>query len=152
MDGRGGGTAMAPKRPWAQRTGVDAKVMQRTGLDEMTLLRLRRDFHQRVGVLIYAEKHKLATSGTAPRFKFMHTTMQDILTTDQQAAWQAHIEHSTRDLDDMCRGEYPISPYILRVYSALFGIKVDYLLLGSKPVVDPIGASIEIWPMAADAK
>lgn len=87
---------MVPKTcPWTQRTGVDAKLMQRTGLDGFTLTRLRRAFHQHVGVVIYAEKHRLATSGTAPRFKVMQKLIEDVLTLNQQAAWREYIGHNS---------------------------------------------------------
>jgi len=99
----------------------------------------------------YLEKHTLSSGGTFPRFRFMHTIMQGVLTDDEQAAWRSYIDHSPRDLDEMCRGEYPIGPYIIRVMSALFGVKVDFLLLGSAPAVDRVGASIDVWPMQ-DAK
>ena len=48
----------------------------------------------------------------------------------------------------MIAGVYPISPYVIRLYSALFGIKPDFLLLGMGPEVERNGTSIEIWPMA----
>lgn len=129
------------------RTVVDAKLMERTGLDEFSLRRLRKEF---IGVncrMPYKERRALGEAGTIPRFRLMVDTMRSLWTDDRWATWLKYLEHTQTDIDEMCRGEYPISPYLIRVFSALFGIKVDFLLLGSTPSVDREGANIDIWPL-----
>jgi plasmid maintenance system antidote protein VapI len=66
-------------------------------------------------------------------------------TTTQWQAFLAVIEYEQHDIDEMCRGEYPISPSVIRIFSALFGLKVEFLLLGQAPVVDRVGGSISQW-------
>lgn len=129
------------------RTAVDSKLMERTGIDEFSLRRLRKEFMLTFNRLTYAEKRALAEGGTCPRFTVMVSVMRGLWNLERWNAWLTYMEHPQRDVDEMCRGEYPISPYLIRVFSALFGIKVDYLLLGSTPVVDKVGANIEIWPL-----
>jgi hypothetical protein len=129
------------------RTAVDAKLMERTGLDEFTLRRVRKDFMRRVTRLTYADKRALTEGGTCPRFRLMITVLKESWDESCQAAWLRYLEHSEQDIEEMCRGEYPISPYLIRVFSALFGIKVDFLLLGSTPCVDKVGANIDVWPL-----
>ena len=129
------------------RTAVDAKLMERTGLDEFTLRRVRRDFMRRVTKLTYADKRALTEGGTCPRFRLMITVLKESWDESSQTAWLRYLEHSEQDIEEMCRGEYPISPYLIRVFSALFGIKVDFLLLGSTPSVDKVGANIDVWPL-----
>lgn len=129
------------------RTAVDAKLMERTGIDELSLRRVRKEFLNRIQRLTYLEKRSLAESGTYPRFRLMINALTDLWSEECWAGWLRYLEHTQQDIDEMCRGEYPISPYIIRVFSALFGIKVDFLLLGTSPAVDRIGASIDIWPM-----
>lgn len=131
----------------ATRTAVDAKLMERTGLDEFTLRRLRREFMVRCTQLTYADKRALAEGGTCPRFRFMISVMRNLWDGERWEGWLAYLEHSQQDIDEMCRGEYPISPYLIRVFSALFGIKVEFLLLGTSPCVDRVGANIDVWPM-----
>lgn len=126
---------------------MDTKLMERTGLDEFTLRRLRKEFMVRCNRLPYAEKRALAEGGTCPRFAFMNAVLRDLWTAERWTAWLRYLEHSQQDVDEMCRGDYPISPYMIRVYSALFGIKVDFLLLGTTPCVDKVGANIDVWPM-----
>ncbi len=129
------------------RTAVDAKLMERTGLDEFSLRRLRKEFGNHFARMAYTEKRTLAEGGTCPRFTVMINVLRGLWDEDRWAAWLRYLEHSQRDIDEMCRGEYPISPYLIRVFSALFGIKVDFLLLGTTPSVDKIGANIDAWPM-----
>lgn len=120
--------------------------MERTGLDEFTLRRVRKEFMNRCGKLTYADKRAMAEGGTVPRFRFMITILQEAWDQERWNAWLQYLEHSDQDIEEMCRGEYPISPYLVRVFSALFGIKVDYLLLGTTPSVDKVGANIDVWP------
>jgi hypothetical protein len=121
--------------------------MERTGIDEFTLRRLRKEFMFTFNRMTYADKRALAEGGTCPRFTVMISVMRGLWNAERWSAWLKYMEHSQRDVDEMCRGEYPISPYLVRVFSALFGIKVDYLLLGSTPAVDKVGANIEVWPL-----
>lgn len=136
------------KRPaHPTRTAVDAKLMERAGIDEFTLRRVRREFMNRCSKMTYTDKRALAEGGTCPRFRVMISVLKDCFDQELWTAWLRYLEHSDQDIDEMCRGEYPISPYLIRVFSALFGIKVDYLLLGSSPSVDRIGANIDVWPL-----
>jgi hypothetical protein len=121
--------------------------MERTGIDELSLRRVRKEFLARIQKLTYLEKRALAEGGTYPRFSSMVNVLTDDWSEGCWSAWLRYLEHTQQDIDEMCRGEYPISPYIIRVFSALFGIKVDYLLLGTSPAVDKVGASIDVWPM-----
>lgn len=130
------------------RTAVDAKLMERTGIDEFTLRRVRKEFMFRCTKMTYADKRALAEGGTVPRFRLMISVLRDCWDAQGWNAWLRYLEHSEQDVDEMCRGEYPISPYLIRVFSALFGIKVDYLLLGSTPAVDKVGANIDVWPVS----
>jgi hypothetical protein len=129
------------------RAAVDAKLMERTGVDEFSLRRLRREFLWRCHRLRYAEAVALNEGGTCPRFAMMVQVLRDLWSTERYNAWLRYIEHGQRDIAEMCRGEYPISPYLIRLFSALFGIKVDFLLLGSQPSIDRVGVSIELGPM-----
>lgn len=133
--------------PHPTRTAVDHKLMERTGLDEFSLRRLRKEFMVRYNRLSYTEKRALGEGGTYPRFTLMITVMRQLWSAERWADWLQYLEHSQRDVDEMCRGEYPISPYLIRVFSALFGIKIDYLLLGSTPSIDKSGANIDAWPL-----
>ncbi len=121
--------------------------MERTGLDEFTLRRLRKEFMLRMGRTAYPERRALAEGGTIPRFAFMVRVMRELWSGEHWQAWLRYLEHSEQDVEEMCRGEYPISPWLIRVFSALFGIKVDFLLIGTPPCVDRIGANIDVWPM-----
>lgn len=129
------------------RTAVDAKLMERTNLDEFTLRRVRKEFMHRTDRMTYAEKRALAEGGTCPRFRLMVAVLRESWDADRWNAWLRYLEHTDQDVEEMCRGEYPISPYLIRVFSALFGIKVDYLLLGTAPSVDKVGANIDVWPL-----
>jgi hypothetical protein len=133
--------------PHATRTAVDAKLIERTGLDEFSLRRLRKEFISRCSRLTYAEKRALTEGGTVPRFRMMTGTMADMWSGEKHEIWLRYLEHTQQDLAEMCAGEYPISPYLVRVFSALFGIKVDFLLLGTTPCVDRMGANIDVWPL-----
>lgn len=129
------------------RTAVDAKLMERTGLDELSLRRLRKEFLVRSGKLTYLDRRALAEGGAAPRLQFMISVVNDLWTEERWNAWLQYLEHTQKDVDEMCRGDYPISPYLTRVFSALFGIKTDFLQVGASPTVDRVGASIDIWPL-----
>jgi hypothetical protein len=134
--------------PWLVRTAVDDRLCERLRLERFDLVRLRREFHVQVyGRLSLKTRKELAIGGTCPRFKLMELATVSVWTGPQRSFWLSFIEHPKRDVDEMCSGEYPISPYLIRLYSALFGIKVDLLLLGRVPEVERKGTSIEIWPM-----
>ena len=130
------------------RTVVDTKLMERTGIDEFTLRKLRKEFSVHFAKLTYAQKLALTEGGTCPRFTLMIDLLGQVWPQEGWESWLRYLEHSDRDIAEMCSGEYPISPYIIRVFSALFGIKVEFLLLGSAPVADREGASIDVWPLA----
>lgn len=129
------------------RTAIDAKLMEKTGLDEFTIRRVRKLFMLRFARLSFGERRLLSESGICVRFAAMNALLRQDLPRDAWAAWLAYLEHPERDITDMALGEYPISPYLVRVYSALFGIKVDFLLLGSTPMADKVGANIDVWPL-----
>lgn len=129
------------------RTAVDTKLMEKTGLDEFTLRRVRKAFMTRCSKISYADKRALAEGGTCPRFRLMIDLLRTEWDETMWTSWLRYLEHTDQDVEEMCRGEYPISPYLIRVFSALFGIKVDFLLLGSTPSVDRVGANIDVWPM-----
>ncbi|HEY8345664.1 MAG TPA: hypothetical protein VIL07_00075 [Symbiobacteriaceae bacterium] len=131
------------------RTAVDEKLIERTGLDEITLRRLRKEFHLRCSRLTYPQRLSLAEAPTCVRLRLMIDTLRDVWQEHHWEGWLRYLEHTREELDEMCRGEYPISPYLIRVFSALFGIKVDFLLLGSMPTMDRTGASIEVLPMTS---
>lgn len=135
--------------PHPTRTAVDVKLMERTGLDEFSLRLLRKQFMLRFGRLSYTDKRALTEGGSCPRLAVMIGVMRETWSQDRWEVWLRYLEHTQRDIDEMCRGEYPISPYLVRVFSALFGIKVDFLLLGAAPCVDKNGANIDVWPMTA---
>jgi len=116
-------------------------------MDEFSLHRARKEFAIRSQKLTYAEKRAMYEGGTCPRFRFMISVLRDVWTEERWNEWLRYLEHTQQDVDEMCRGEYPISPYLIRVFSALFGIKVDFLLLGSAPSVDKVGANIDVWPL-----
>ncbi len=131
------------------RTAVDSKLLERTGLDEFTLRRVRKAFMLAHRRLTFKSKRLLVEGGTSPRFAFMHATLTTCFSGAAWTKWLSYLEHSSGELEEMCRGEYPISPYLVRVYSALFGIKVDFLLVGSTPQADRVGASIDVIPLSA---
>ena len=131
------------------RTAVDSKLLERTGLDEFTLRRVRKAFMRAHRKLSFKDKRTLIEGGTSPRFACMHATLNTCFSGEAWAKWLTYLEHTSGELEDMCRGEYPISPYLVRVYSALFGIKVDFLLVGATPQTDRVGASIDVIPLSA---
>lgn len=138
-----------PIHPWTTRTAVDTKLQERYPIDSFTLIRLRRELHQGWRVLTSAERKALSEGGTVPRFAMLIKAMEKVLIPDQWARWLGYTEYHQRDIDEMCRGEYPISPWLIRVFSAPFGINVDYLLLGTGPEVERAGANIDLWLSSA---
>lgn len=126
------------------RTAVDAKLMERTGLDEVSVRRLRKEFMLRCNRLTYKDWCALSEGGTTPRFTLMVGMMREIWPGPVWQVWLRYLEHTEQDICEMCQGDYPISPYLVRQFSALFGIKVDFLLMGAAPSVDKRGANIDI--------
>lgn len=131
------------------RTAVDAKLMERTGLDEFSLRRLRKGFMATCARMSYHDRLALKEGGIVCRFRLLVEVIRSHWPAELQAAWLQYLEHSEQDIAEMCRGEYPISPYLVRVHSALFGIKVDFLLMGAAPAADRQGANIDVWPLAS---
>ncbi|MGE5674602.1 MAG: hypothetical protein ACM3XM_12165 [Mycobacterium leprae] len=130
----------------AVRTVVDAKLMERTGLDEFSLRRLRKVFGQRLSKMSHAEREALADGCVHLRFQFMVNLLKELWPPEGWQDWLRYLGYSDQDAEAMCRGDMMICEYDMRVYSALFGIKVDYLLLGSPPAVDR-DASIDAVPV-----
>lgn len=135
------------RRRSSLRTAVDDQLMALTGLDELTLRRLRRAFHARCSQLSYRQRRQLAEAPTHVRLRMMTETLRDVWQEHHWQRWLHYLEHTPEDLAEMCRGEYPISPYLIRVFSALFGIKTDFLSLGAMPAADRTGVSIEVLPL-----
>ena len=48
--------ALRRRKPAQYRTAIDGELLSRTGLDELTLRRLRRQLHLRYGALSYRER------------------------------------------------------------------------------------------------
>lgn len=134
-------------RPRTVHTQVDAELLQRSAMDEVSLRRLRRAFWQEWNGMSGQQKRDLQAGGGPPRFALLDRVMCRTWTGQVWATWLKYIDHTERDLEEMGRGEYPIAPFIVRVYSATFGIKVDWLLLGTAPQVDRTGANIDVWPL-----
>lgn len=133
-------------------TAVDTKLMERTGLDELTLRRVRKALMTRFARLSWGARSRLLEGGTYPRFNFLNLVLTETLAGDVWQVWLKYLEHSEEDLNEMGRGEYPISPYMIRIYSALFGIKVDFLLVGMPPTAEPRGVPIDLWPLTGTSR
>lgn len=133
-------------------TAVDEKLMERTGFHPWTLRRLRHEFTRAWERLSYGQRKALAEGGACPRFTWMNEVLRGLWAPEDWNAWLTYLEHPEQDLAEMCRGEYPISPYMIRLYSALFGIKVDFLLLGYPPACDRIGANIDVVPLIGSSQ
>ncbi len=146
------GLRLHRRKPAHHRTAVDAKLMERTGFDEVTLWRIRKSLMKRYAELPYQAKVKLLEGGTYPRFNFLNLVLGEGLPLEQWQRWLNYLEHTDQDLGEMGRGEYPISPYIIRIYSALYGIKVDFLLVGHPPTVEPRGVPIDLWPLTGTTR
>jgi len=128
------------------RTAVDAKLMQRSGLDEVSLYRARRAFIQWWTKRSYKEKKVLTEGAVSLRFRRVAELLEQVWPREVWLRWLQYLEHTQEDIDEMCRGEYPISPYIVRLFSALLGIKTDYLVFGAWPMSHHAGTDIDILP------
>lgn len=128
------------------RTAVDVKLMERSGLDELSLRRVRRAFVNHWNAAPYAEKKALAEGSICVRYRFVTDLLNEAWMAETWRLWLRYLEHSERDIEEMRQGEYPISPYIVRLFSALLGIKVDFLLMGAWPISDHVGANIDAYP------
>lgn len=111
---------------------TDALLLERSGLDEFTLHRLRAAFRRSLKAR-NKELREANKGSVTSRFSWLVGIMRDVFTPAQQTAWLAYLEHSSHDIEDMCSGVYPISPYLTRIYSALFGVGVEWLLFGKGP-------------------
>lgn len=137
-----------PQKPWlVWRTAIDGQLMQKSGFDELTLRRLRKALHLRFQEMPHHTRRAYVEGGAAPRFRLLVTIMRDVLSDQQWVGWLQYVEFSAQDIEEMCSGQYPISPYMIRVHSALFGIKTNFLLLGDSPATDEVGVNIDVWPM-----
>lgn len=132
----------------ATRTAVDAKLMERSGLDEISLRRVRRAFNDQWNRAPYADKKAMAEGTICIRYRFVTNLLLSVWSPETWQLWLHYLEHSERDIEEMRQGEYPISPYIVRLFSALLGVKVDFLLLGTWPISDHEGANIDAYPAA----
>lgn len=110
-------------RTWT--TLIDQTLLERVGWDELALRRIRRHLMHRFRKLPHTARVRLLEGGIHSRFAFLNLILQESLTPESWQRWVAYLEHSEQDLAEMGRGEYPISPYMIRIYSAAFGIKVD---------------------------
>lgn len=128
------------------RTLVDAKLMARSGLDEVNLRRARRAFRERWRRAPGAEKLRLAEGGMVARFAFVVETLRSVWSPEAWGVWLGYLEHTEAEIDEMLAGDYPISPYMVRVSSALLGVKVDFLTAGCWPTGDYRGPDIDACP------
>ena len=138
--------------PWTVTTSVDPKLIERTRFDELAIFRLRRAFWRRYWSLPQPQRDSLLLCGTCPRFVCLVERLQETWAGANWDAWWKFLEYEELDIAEMCMGIYPIAPSVVRSFSALFGIKVDFLLLGSAPAVDRQGANIDIWPAPGPRK
>ena len=136
-------------------------LIEKTGLDTMTILRARRELARHIGNMKYLELRSLPEMGIGARFGILDAIMRNILTEQNRgqegkfgetpkaayAEWvQKYLEFTPNDTDEMTKSEYPISPYVIRRYSALFGISPDFLLRGDKPTKPyATKANIDDW-------
>jgi hypothetical protein len=128
------------------RTAVDTKLMERSGLDEISLRRVRRAFMARWNASPYAVKQALADGSICVRYRFVTDLLKNLWPAETWRLWLRYLEHTERDIEEMRQGEYPISPFIVRLFSALLGIKVDFLLMGAWPISDSVGPNIDAYP------
>lgn len=128
------------------RTAVDAKLMERSGLDEMSLRRVRRAFMTVWNRAPYGEKKSLTEGSICVRYRFVTDLLKEVWQAETWRLWLRYLEHNERDIEEMRLGEYPISPYNVRLFSALLGIKVDFLLMGAWPISDHVGPNIDAYP------
>lgn len=143
--------AMRRRKAGYHRTEIDGDLLSRTGLDEVSLCRLRKAFWCRFGAISYKDRVRLLEGGMHARLQFLNDVLRQALPAGQWARWLRYIEHGEKDLFEMARGEYPVSPYLIRLYSALFGIRVEYLLVGQEPAPSPRGVSIDVLDTGAGA-
>jgi len=123
--------------------------MERSGLDELNLRRARRAFIRQWKSAPYLRKLSLADEGIHARYRFVTDILREVWSDEVWVAWLAYLEHTEQDLQEMRRGEYPISPYIVRLFSALLGIRVDFLLVGAWPCSEVRQHNIDAYPATA---
>lgn len=135
------------------RPNVDEKLCAKIGLQRFDLAHLRRQLWLKVEAMTYADKRAMAEGGTVPRFVLLNQIiLQEWRRVGHWERWLKYLDHTDQDVEEMERGEYPILPYLIRNFSALFGITVDFIMLGIGPVADPVGVNIEVWPIASGAR
>lgn len=137
--------------PWGRglrrrRALLDEKLMARSGLDEVNLRRARRAFRERWRRTPALERRLLAEGPTVDRFGFVIDTLRSTWSPEVWNLWLRFLEHTDAEIDEMVIGEYPISPYMVRVSSALLGVTVDFLWAGCWPVEDHHGPDIDVCP------
>ncbi len=120
--------------------------MERSGLDELNLRRVRRKFTQRWNSAPYTQKRALTDEGICARFRFVTDILQEVWSIETWADWLVYLEHNEQDLAEMRQGEYPISPYIVRLFSALLGIRTDFLMIGAWPCSEVRQHNIDAYP------
>ncbi len=129
-----------------RRTLMDGKLMDRSGLDEVNLRRARRAFQERWMRTPPHERRRLAEAGTVDRFALVIDTLRSAWSLEVWRLWLRYLEHTDAEIDEMVAGEYPISPYMMRVNSALLGVTVDFLAAGCWPAEDVHGPDIDVCP------
>lgn len=128
------------------RTRIDGKLMERSGLDEVNLRRARRAFRQRWLGTPPPERRRLSEAGPAARFGLVVDTLRATWSPEVWSLWLRYLEHTDAEIDEMVAGDYPISPYMVRVSSALLGVTVDFLEAGCWPERDYDGHDIDVCP------
>jgi hypothetical protein len=138
---------MGKQTPWTVwRPQNDEKLCERVGLTPWDLIRLRKAMWTAWRKTSRTSWRMLSECGTAPRLGWLNQLVLQAWSIDLWESWLEHLEHSERDVTEMVHCDYPISPFIIRNYAAAFGIKVEFLLLGAPPVIDKVGANIDLWP------
>lgn len=128
---------------------MDDKLCRKIGIERFRLAHTRRQLWNKWDSLTYADKRTFVEGGTAPRFSLLANLTRT--TWGVMGEWERlldYLEHTDQDIREMERGEYPIAPCVIRVFSALYGVKINFLVLGSAPEVDKVGANIDVWPLA----
>lgn len=138
---------MSGGRPWLQKVHTDIELCRRTGLHPWDLLTARRWLYKRYRPLAIREREFLADGGTFRRFAFLN---QEVLGKAWRAPpwelWLRYLGLRIDELDLMCRGEYPIDPWTIRLYTALFGMQMEFLMLGDPPAPAREPININMMP------
>lgn len=136
------------QHPWTRQTVVDDPLKEKTSLDSWTIARLRKAFRQEYDGLNLTQRAALAEGTDADRLSLMVAVMRDrVLNDEQWSSWLRYCGDEPGDVEEMCQGAFTISPFLVRMYSAVFGIKVQYLLLGDRPELNIDGRDVAVWPL-----